>query len=811
MYNSMALPSLYGMGVMGGMDSMYGGYPYNMMSYGMSPYDNMGVGGMGTSYSGYGMYGMNNGGGTLNNGNTMRNTLRRTGGELAIISFTYFELFVLFLALERLIKAVVASEVVVPDELKKKISEGYSVVRSRLNDDVKARNAVWNDIQVAAFEGSPSEFTALISTDNVEFKSPQQLSILHIICAGHSESQTSKILTVMKLYEKDDAKRSALLSHLSNNGFSALHLAIYKNDATMVDCLLDQGVDPSMAGRHQLPPLHLAAMSGSSIIVEALLNKGASIHANDFVLFTALHCAAYFAHEQVVRILLCRGADANWCGGVRDRPLHLAASRGLAAISTMLLDAGGDPQLADDEGNIPLHFAAKAGYMAVLHILLKRSNEVQESATARNVYGDSPLHLACYAGRLDAAKALIAVAGSHIMNMENVFSETPLHAACTGGRSIELVALLLKQPGVEPNYQGQDGHTALHSACYHGHLRIVQYLLDNGADQSLSARAVDGPLHQQGISQKQSTFAAAIMALNRPDTPSSMSSHNSTISLEDQQTPVIWAYERGHDNIVALLKHYANKRSDGDVCSEYRVLDSAFRLRISLDVAQGMRYLHDSAAKPVIHRDLNSHNILIHIDGRAVVADFGESRFVSQQDEENMTMQPGNLRWMAPEVFSQSGCYDRRVDVFSFALVVWEIHSTELPFSHLKPAAAAAEMAYKRGRPSLPAQPTSQFPAHILSLLPLAWHPDPSTRPEFSQIVPVLEPHVDSHTDIDPPSTISQLKSQWEQLSSAPTTKSVFPSALSTLNGITSNGTVEELRQRLDRNGYVCQPPSLKN
>ncbi|VDM84422.1 unnamed protein product [Strongylus vulgaris] len=147
-----------------------------------------------------------------------------------------------------------------------------------------------------------------------------------------------------------------------------------------------------------------------------------------------------------------------------------------------------------------------------------------------------------------------------------------------------------------------------------------------------------------------------------------------------------------------------------------------------------MRYLHDSAAKPVIHRDLNSHNILIHLDGRAVVADFGESRFMCQTEEENMTKQPGNLRWMAPEVFSQSGRYDRRVDVFSFALVVWEVHSGELPFSHLKPAAAAAEMAYKRGRPPLPDQPTAQFPAPILELLPMAWHQDPIARPDFAQV-----------------------------------------------------------------------------
>ena len=37
----------------------------------------------------------------------------------------------------------------------------------------------------------------------------------------------------------------------------------------------------------------------------------------------------------------------------------------------------------------------------------------------------------------------------------------------------------------------------------------------------------------------------------------------------------------------------------------------------------------------------------------AQVADFGESRFVRNLYEENMTKQPGNLRWMAPEVFTQ--------------------------------------------------------------------------------------------------------------------------------------------------------------
>ncbi len=34
--------------------------------------------------------------------------------------------------------------------------------------------------------------------------------------------------------------------------------------------------------------------------------------------------------------------------------------------------------------------------------------------------------------------------------------------------------------------------------------------------------------------------------------------------------------------------------------------------------------------------------------------------------------------------------------MFSYALVVWEIFAAELPFAHLKPDAAAAEMAFKK-------------------------------------------------------------------------------------------------------------------
>lgn len=44
-----------------------------------------------------------------------------------------------------------------------------------------------------------------------------------------------------------------------------------------------------------------------------------------------------------------------------------------------------------------------------------------------------------------------------------------------------------------------------------------------------------------------------------------------------------------------------------------------------------------------------------------------------------------NLRWMAPEVFTQCTRYSVKADMFSYALCLWELFTGEIPFAHLKP------------------------------------------------------------------------------------------------------------------------------
>ncbi|VTJ55458.1 Hypothetical predicted protein [Marmota monax] len=96
-------------------------------------------------------------------------------------------------------------------------------------------------------------------------------------------------------------------------------------------------------------------------------------------------------------------------------------------------------------------------------------------------------------------------------------------------------------------------------------------------------------------------------------------------------------------------------------------------------------YANGSISFPLPGNPSNGHSILLYEDGHAVVADFGESRFLQSVDEDNMTKQPGNLRWMAPEVFTQCTRYTIKADVFSYALCLWELLTGEIPFTHLKP------------------------------------------------------------------------------------------------------------------------------
>lgn len=143
-------------------------------------------------------------------------------------------------------------------------------------------------------------------------------------------------------------------------------------------------------------------------------------------------------------------------------------------------------------------------------------------------------------------------------------------------------------------------------------------------------------------------------------------------------------------------------------------------------ITSAMDYLHDRA---IIHRDLKSGNILLAKGTeRLVVADFGLARYCCEGVEQ-MTAETGSYRWMAPEVMRHEP-YDRPCDVYSFAILAWEIITYDIPFNAMSPVEAAFAVALRAERPQLP----RHCPVSLASLIRACWHQEASKRPSFKQV-----------------------------------------------------------------------------
>ncbi|CAN0892256.1 Probable receptor-like protein kinase At1g11050 [Linum grandiflorum] len=97
------------------------------------------------------------------------------------------------------------------------------------------------------------------------------------------------------------------------------------------------------------------------------------------------------------------------------------------------------------------------------------------------------------------------------------------------------------------------------------------------------------------------------------------------------------------------------------------------RKNIILDVAKGLVYLHCSVKPAIYHRDIKSSNILLDLDLRAKVADFGLARQGREDGYSHITTRvAGTHGFLAPE-YAMYGHLSHKTDVYSFGVLILEI------------------------------------------------------------------------------------------------------------------------------------------
>ncbi|MCO5614651.1 hypothetical protein L7F22_068935 [Adiantum nelumboides] len=156
----------------------------------------------------------------------------------------------------------------------------------------------------------------------------------------------------------------------------------------------------------------------------------------------------------------------------------------------------------------------------------------------------------------------------------------------------------------------------------------------------------------------------------------------------------------------------------------------------ALDIARGMMFLH-SGPNVIIHRDLKPRNVLLVDEHHLKVGDFGLSKLIlvkNLHEVYKLTGETGSYRYMAPEVFRHKP-YDTKVDVFSFAMILYQMLEGMAPFASMEPYDAAKVVSMDR-RPEITAKTCTPL---VKQIIRSCWEKNKDDRPSFAEILISLE------------------------------------------------------------------------
>ncbi|CAL5431860.1 unnamed protein product [Camellia sinensis] len=157
-------------------------------------------------------------------------------------------------------------------------------------------------------------------------------------------------------------------------------------------------------------------------------------------------------------------------------------------------------------------------------------------------------------------------------------------------------------------------------------------------------------------------------------------------------------------------------------------LDEKKRMRMAVDVAKGMNYLHTSHPT-IVHRDLKTPNLLVDKNWLVKVCDFGLSR-VKHHTFLSSNSTAGTPEWMAPEVLRNEPSNEKS-DVYSFGVILWELATLQVPWTGMNSMQVVGAVGFQGRHLDI----TEEIDPTAAQIIIDCWHPNPQLRPSFGQLI----------------------------------------------------------------------------